>query len=68
MDYAHNLAKSKLTGLFQSSNSFYSHKLRTIKVELFPWRLQGGEEAAPQEDPKARISSEGWPPLWSMTM
>ena len=58
MECTHNLTKSKLTDLFQSSNSSYSHKLRTIKVDLFPW-LQDGEEAAPQEDPKARMSSEG---------
>ena len=37
--------------------SSYSHKLRTIKSDLFP-RLQGGEEAAPLEDLEARMLSD----------
>ena len=54
MEHALNLTKSKLAGLFQSSISSYSHKLRIIKSDLFLGSRAG------RKRPLSRIPRPGW--------
>ena len=53
----HVVLNESCRGLGMADVSSYSHKLRTIKSDLFP-RLQGGEEAASLEDLEARMRSD----------